>query len=326
MTGHVCVHHLVVKCLAEPAQEHFGRAIDGLERSGIVDADRGCLGGSCRGRARPCLQDKLGDLHRPTHVEVDHLQFGLEIGLHKGAPRPTPAFTQEGFDLSPREGAVEAIDLGLLRKVCCVVFDPPPIRTGGCRVREVRLVLRDDQDVVAILRNCRTSSKPMPLDPPVTTAKGRVLVLLMVLVSCIVWANRSLMPGVPIGARRECVVGCIRHAALDTAVPSYSPRLIGTSASTPQDDLAQGNPHEVRFLARRGSDRRDRSVDRSNSHRRQLPLPRTPRDRQAGHDAARSGDEGRSRQASGARPKPMAPSPSRRRARARPPPTPPWLS
>lgn len=79
------VLRLLAQRLAEPAQEHLGAAIHRLE--GIRHG-----GGDGGGEQDPpgiarhhVLQNQLGELHGPSHVDVDHRQLALEVGVGKRA-------------------------------------------------------------------------------------------------------------------------------------------------------------------------------------------------------------------------------------------------
>ncbi|MDB5091863.1 MAG: Alcohol dehydrogenase GroES domain protein, partial [Mucilaginibacter sp.] len=120
------------------------------------------------------VPDLVDQVDRATDIGVDNPPCLSKILVQERMAETAPGIRQKGVDLTTLRGGIQLVYTFGRRKIGLKGFDfGAGVTKGSRRLLDLRFVRRD-QKVVPFLAQRFANSNPMPVDAPVTIAKGRV--------------------------------------------------------------------------------------------------------------------------------------------------------
>jgi hypothetical protein len=112
----------------------------------------------------------MEQLDRSGDIGVDDPPDAVEILIQESATKTDPSVRQQSIDRATLRRGAEAIDPLRRREIRqhCIDLPAKTPQLGSCHFD--RVLVGGDQEIEACLSQHRASSRPMPVDAPVTTA------------------------------------------------------------------------------------------------------------------------------------------------------------
>jgi hypothetical protein len=114
--------------------------------------------------------DFVDKIDRACDVRVEHIACVLEILIEERLAKPSTGIGEKRIDTPPVDLFVEFVDPFQVARSACTVSTVPPSRRSSSAALLISVSLATISRSNLCFAHSRASSRPMPVDAPVTTA------------------------------------------------------------------------------------------------------------------------------------------------------------